>query len=409
MRQTVSVVIASIVTAALRVARAKRPGAFIDGAANHRPPGRRSQCKGPVSASPIASSPHRSRRSLAALVAVGIAGAGLAGCTAVPVPPSGTHSGRVSSSPSPTPVALRPAFLNGSDCAGLLSTDEVQKQVVATVAVRRDQDSPPRWAEDVALLQAGGIECVWGGTDMTDTGYDDGVDVTILPNGADQLAAWRTHQPTDYCSELRCMSNSLIQGAWVSVSYSDSERVHDSDAALHGRVSALVALLGSRLTAARAQPWKPAQNAFDPPGLCSQPATTAAIGVGIGVDPATLSLDASSYSVGDDPGGAALGRPGSLSCSWNSGTAGLTVIPGGGWAFPALMTSPPPARVFLGAMREISVAGADQTDVGCGDGCAAFILYRGSFIELTAGTPDNTVTEFTPIVQRIVAALGSIS
>lgn len=193
---------------------------------------------------------------------------GLVGCAAEPMTPSESAPPSAPATPVEAPAVVPEPGLPVA-CADLLTSDEVQAQVVEPVRVRIDGSTPPRGYRLTAFAQAGGTRCVWAGQARTDASYDDGLEVAILPRSSadfrtaetDGSFAGRTpagELPDSYvqCDTVHalCLADVLVGDYWLNAVFSDSGR-RDADASAHGR-TAIVMLLESlvaKITSAPAE------------------------------------------------------------------------------------------------------------------------------------------------------------
>ncbi|HXR44462.1 MAG TPA: hypothetical protein VN759_06625 [Pseudolysinimonas sp.] len=329
----------------------------------------------------------------------------LAGCVATPG--SSPHSTPASVTPHPTATtASSPSFALGIGCADILTTAEVQAQVAATVGVKVDEHSAPTDADDVALDQAGGLRCVWGGTNRTDGGYDDGLNLALLPHAAADYATWIADAvpASQDCQveSLRCSRDLLVGDVWVEAEYTDSDRQGATQASIEAAFGTLLDEARARLApvSTRHAAWTPPTDVLPSLASCAD-----AVGKAAGI----LGVDPASVTTRDDPPyrdlpEIAAERVKMSSCSWASQDRQLdwVVVPGGGWSFGAMSVTPP-QPTLIERLRPATVAGAQAALIGCGDACVAYLEVRGSFVDvgMDSGKDDAAVVD---IATRSVAA-----
>lgn len=216
-----------------------------------------------------------------ALVVAALTTLTLTGCAQEP-------EATVTPTPTPTPTptetaepASRPNPIFAIDCAGLLSLDEVQDRVTAPVSVKRDETNTPGAFWEIQWLQRGGLSCRWGGESRTDSSYDDGVDVLVLPNGIEEfttqtensvsldVAVDGADSAVSQCSfgadpvaagaPGLCIVSSLIGTTLVELRFSDSEGAYPTEQAIGEVAIGLIETVIARMVAAgpRQQEWTP--------------------------------------------------------------------------------------------------------------------------------------------------------
>ena len=307
----------------------------------------------------------------------------LAGCAPKPAaPPISTFSSSVAPRSEPIQAAT-PSFLLGIGCADILTVADVQAQVAAPVSVKADEHTPPADAYDVALDQVGGLRCVWGGSNRTDGGYDDGLNVALLPRAADGYATWMADAVAGsqgcQVESLRCSRDFLVADVWVEADYADSDRQAATQASIEAAFGTLVDHVRSKLAGVttRHPLWIPPADVLRPLASCADSVTKAA---GI------LGVAAGDVSTQDDPPyrnlpEIAAERAKMTSCSWSAGDSQLdwTVVPGGAWSLQE-MSSDPPQPTLIERLRPAAVPGARAAFIGCGEACVAYLNAQESFV-----------------------------
>lgn len=201
----------------------------------------------------------------------------LAGCAADPAPVSPTAD------PTPEPtveVAVRPNPVFAIDCAELLSLGEVQARVTAPISVKRDESSVPAEFWDIPVLQRGALSCRWGGEHRTGSEFDDGVDLLLLPDAADEYEARSVNgyeqavevagadsavtqcgfssEPGSEGAPGYCTVFSLVGTSLVELRFSDSQTSYSSEQGIGEVAIDLLEMALARASDAgtRAQEWE---------------------------------------------------------------------------------------------------------------------------------------------------------
>jgi hypothetical protein len=323
----------------------------------------------------------------------------LTGCAPSPASRSTPETSSRTPVATVSPAALKaPEFAFDIGCGGLLTTAELQSDLTAPIHEVADETTTR--VNDLAVAQAGGITCVWGGADRTDGGYDDGMTLTILPDASADEAASASDAGQCVSSNGYCFVDGLVGSSWVSLRVTAA---HGTPSPLEQEGPALLGLVGSRLAAAKsvAARWTAPTGALASLPDCA--ARSGAAARAIGVEASNLSKAQRFDTDGTDIGQVARRRSGWGGCSW-SGTDGSPaiswgVLPGAGWAFGVDRSDP---RV---ALHPAMVPGADAAWIGCADGCVAIVEVRHSLAEvgLDSGLDDATV------VQRAAAAIAAFA
>ncbi len=338
----------------------------------------------------------------------------LAGCTPTP---ASSPSARPSASPSPTASlasAPAPAPALPLSCAQLFTTAAVQSHLHATVSVKVDEThvGPELW--DLAVLQAGGTECTWGGGDMTDAAYDTGVVVSILPDAASEFAAREvpaggplvtgtigSSSAYDCSSGAWCVGDALAGSYWISFV------VSDADSATNGPTPATVESIMKPIADAvsgaggSVAAWSKPKTSFDGAALCTAASASSIVSAAIG---ATVTLSPKTELSGLI--GAVAGREGVGVCDWSSGgqpALSIEVLPAGAWAFPRVAAAPP-EWTLIGKGTAIDVPGSDGALSGCGEHCVSLVRFRNSVVEVEMGNTMDQATA-TAITQKLIAGV----
>jgi hypothetical protein len=287
-----------------------------------------------------------------------------------------------------------------------LHPDEAQAHIAVPVALDVDETRPE--IVDLALAQAAGLTCIWGGSDRTDGGYGQGVQLRILPDAASAFAAWQASGPPDYCQgsttgdPVFCDVQFLVGDSWVELDLRDVADVDKADP--KGAATAVAALIRGRLQSARpTTAWTVPGSVLTPVADCA--ARTADAASIVGVDPASIS--ARSESLEPSVSDAARARVHERSCSWAdagySSSLSWDVLPGGAWAFGGF--DRPQQIGLIAPLRPATVPGASQAWIGCADACVAVLSVRGSLVisSTDSGLDDSVV------VQRAARAVAAFA
>ncbi|HEY4151804.1 MAG TPA: hypothetical protein VGM38_00640 [Pseudolysinimonas sp.] len=337
------------------------------------------------------------------------------GCSASPVQPS-QEAPPPTLSPSASPLsAPRPALPDS--CSQLLPLDQLQSELVDPVSVKVDETHLPRYLEQLAVLQAGGTECAWGGKNATDSTWDTGVELEILPNASSDFATWESNSqaPRAVVSSLGdasgltcfpdsgwCRGDTLVGGYWVSFSVND---VNTRDAAVATtKANTVMSIVVAAIRSAG-----PAQSNWTTPDamvtgneLCTAGSSSTVGSIVATSEPMTMKSNAIGYGITT----VAASRTRMTSCDWsnNSGDLGIATLPAGSWAFPELEAIPP-IWVMIGVPSAGHITGTDGMLSACGDGCRAFVSLGGSLVSVSQDSDTETTLRFATTVQKTADAI----
>lgn len=340
----------------------------------------------------------------------------LAGCT------FGTNSAKSTVSPSPatsTPaLAAAPTPALSLSCADLFAAGAVQSHLASPVAVKVDETHFAPLIQDIAVLQAGGTECTWGGTDRTDGGYDTGVVLAILPDAASEFASRAL--PTGALvrgavgadSSFQCVSggssgdqctgDALAGGYWIEFSVSDSDGIPGAGSsttqAIVKPIVAAIAAAGGTVS-----DWARPARTFDGAAFCSDSGASARISAAVGE---TLVPGPPFQSSGVRA--AAQTREKMANCTWASASDPtsniiISTLPAGSWATSALLAAPP-SWTLIGVPTAFTVPNSDAALHGCGDHCEALVSSHGSLVSFSINSTldpaqaDAIVTRLAPAI-----------
>lgn len=330
----------------------------------------------------------------------------LSACATTPHPSA--PAGQPPVAPTPTATrALAPEPRVGTTCARLVGVEELQAQLLKPIRVRTDDMHVDDFS-DAVLRQAGGLRCAWGGDDRTDSMYDTGMTMSLLPDAAEDYARYRASQYFEgdaagtglgsgvHCNAPSpiCVGDVLVGTTWLSFTYSDEGRTGDVTPA----VVDLLTRMAARIGESSASSWSP------PPASLDELPCTAAAATTILGSPATARVpEAEDGNVLFDAVVAL--RDNVRACSWSTGdggpTAGLQLLPGGAWAL-APMTASGAGWPLIGVPTRTAPAGTDGALQGCGDTCLSAISLRGSLVSFDSFPPD------APTFEEQLARIGGV-
>jgi hypothetical protein len=321
----------------------------------------------------------------------------LAGCAPVAptstAAPSGTPVavGTAAATPTPTPTATAvPVVRIQTSCASLFASPDVANWANnRAVTLQNDGTGDPTDIYDAADRQRGILTCVWGGTQKTDEDYDQGLTLTIVPDAAAEfesdianIDAYLTPAVKDTAGTqsayncqnekpgFSCNAEMLVGETWVGASLNTDDGLVTT-ATIKSRIQNILSTLATKLAAA------PASTAAWPipdstlPGFCSEPGMGSRLQVILG--------SARLTKAGSSPQGGAedlsAGEPTFGSCNWNANGAsatrplyiGASILQGGSWLLPVL-TADLPTPFYSGKDAPITIPGATQAVMGCGQG-----------------------------------------
>lgn len=368
-------------------------------------------------------------RAVATVALAGALLAALSGCT-FGTPATGgpstsaaapTDTSSPTSSPTDTPLTMpQPTIPLG--CADILTLHEAQQYITAPIKVRADETTLP--VDYLApRVQAGDLECVWGGDTRTDNGYDDGVVVDLSPDSADAYADSTQGQSAvsvpgaskaaidcegDGSTITQCWANALIASNWLSVSFSSTHAPVPSTSTAKKDVVQLMGVMAGRIVNAGdpRDPWPIPDDALTAKKICGSTAAQQALATAF--QASDLQLEQTPL---DDPSSQIVAaRTGFDECTFslNGQDAGdpsevtVSVLPGGTWALaPSGGTQPASSGVEL---SEYPLAGNSHFFAGCSEYCTADAVVDDSFVffqHYTSDLPlsDDFATEVAQFLQ----------
>jgi hypothetical protein len=337
----------------------------------------------------------------------------LAGCTfPAPLNPGrsgGHHPPTSGASPTPSASALTaPRSAIAAGCTQLLPTATAVGAFPATagIAVRASEATAPNGVIEVSARQAGGLHCVWGGTDRTDNGYDDMITLDVLPDAVDAYHSNVVPNTGDEVNTFGTASDLLCQGdpqfycfaqvlvgtTWFELDYDslggEGEPASGSIDRFHSLLTGIVTRIGSA-GAPRAL-WTP-PSGWDGAALCTDDAV-ARVRTATGA----ADLEQGDFAM-EGPltaASAAIARLTVQSCGWvREGPSGLTTlgvqfVKDGAWALAQEQADPPSS--YEGTLAPVTVPGATAALAVCGGGyCQADLAVGGSWMSVQADGLDS--------------------
>lgn len=324
----------------------------------------------------------------------------LAGCTPTAPRPTETPAAlptNASSSPIPTSTAdAVPAVRIPLACGALLDPATVSTLVGVSATLKQDETSTPGDIAEIANRQFGTLTCVWGGTNMTDSGYDQTVDLSIAPDSADAYAKYAGDLASERgmtilntvgsqsaygCQSYKqppgrsfyCDATMLVGTFWFSARIAGDGPLSLTQATVTARVQGILDRIAVAISAGNpTSAWTAPDPTFTA-GFCDATSATAR------VREAWHTPDLATANLTDDPGyydasNIAQADAGYSLCDWQrSGSSvnpartdyvDVQILAGASWAFPALVASPP-SPPYLARFAVVDVPGADHALMAC--------------------------------------------
>jgi len=369
----------------------------------------------------------------------------LAGCS-TPAPaatsaPSSTptSTGAATATPAPTPTAsVLPTVRIPLHCADLFTQTTLSTDLGTKVSLKRTESSQPRDLDEAADRQYGTLECVWGGKTMTDSGYDQTLDLSVAPDSADAYAdnitalkkfeamklavsigdggalgceTYNTGADSDRI--MYCNSTMLVGTSWVTARVQGNGPKTLTTAVANARVEKMLTTIAGSLAGVTTSPaWTPP--AGSPLAFCSSPDATAAVRTAFAAPKLqkTKPDEASPF----DAGTISQGKGVYSYCGWQlsppgvSGTGtvtniGVTTLAGGGWLIPQLVAAPP-TQWYVGQYKAVDIAGAGRGIEACNNAdCNAMMQIAGSAVSISFD--DLGASRNRAYLAALVKAIGS--
>jgi len=334
-----------------------------------------------------------------------------------------TAGGSHRPTPMPTAAALTaPRSAIPATCAQLLPTATAVAAFPAAsaIAMRESEATAPQDAIQVAARQAGGLHCLWGGSEREDNGYVDFVSLDVIgnaatayhenvtPNTGDEVNTFGTASDV-FCQgdpSFSCSAQVLVGTTWIELDYDSLGGEGEPASGSLGRFHSLLSGVVSRVQGAGADRalWTPPA-AWDGAALCTD-AALARVRTATG----HADLAQSDYSM-EGPltaASTAITRVGFDQCGWARTAAdglslfGIQFVQGGAWAMTQETAQPP--SFYYGTLAPVSIPGATSALALCNEeACQADLAVAGSWMSVRA----DGVTSLTELTHDIAALLAA--
>ena len=306
-----------------------------------------------------------SRRALWIAVPAMVLVAALSGCA-----PGTTTSGAPAATPTPHRTSLprqaaTPSVRLEKTCDNLFSAATITALVDTPVTLQSDQASAPADLEEIAARQRGTLACVWGGTNRTDGGYDQGLTLYVASDGAagyatniplieadspptaENTAGDKSEYQCEATSDFQCSANMLVGTFWVSAYLQNLGGSTITADVANTRIQQVLTTVATALTATKEDvAWKPPKSTL--PAFCSDPNSIATLDSVLG---GTALTPSSNEQGGLDAQSVAQSGANYALCGWQApdggeaGTGHFTYIDigmlrGGAWALADLTSAP---------------------------------------------------------------------
>jgi len=350
----------------------------------------------------------------------------LTGCGFGPPPAhSSSHPG---SHPTPRPTAsATPAAATSPrsslplGCADVLPLATAVGAFPASsgIALRVSEASAPDGLFEVSAQQAGGLHCVWGGTQDQDgqptdrIGFDEigaaAVDYhdNVVPDSTETVNAFGTASASS-CEgdpQFFCRAQVLVGQRWFEVDYGSLGGEDEPSSGSTGRFNTLVTGVVQRVQAAGADRtlWTP-PSGWNGANLCEDAATARVRTVtgfsDMGFSDAEIEGPPTAQTL-------ALSRLDIQSCAWARSSAdqftfSLQFVPKGAWA-AALERVHPPSH-YDGTLAPVTIAGATSAVAVCNDAyCRADMAAGGGWLSVQVDGLES-LAQLTNQVAALLAA-----
>ena len=356
----------------------------------------------------------------------------LGGCTpTAPVPtasPGGTPVAVSTPTPTPSAAAL-PVIRVQTTCSDLFAASDIATLVQDThVALRDDGTGSPANIIDIAARQRGLLTCTWGGVNRTDTSYDQGLRVTIVPDAAAEFATNLPNILAAFAPAVKntagdksayncqiedpgfsCNAEMLVGTDWVGLTLQNDGSTPFTSSAVKTKIQTVLTTLATKVRATPASlPAWPIPDATIPP-FCSSSTGTSKLRSIFGSPHLEKNGDSPVFTAEVIP----LAEPTYDECDWSGGGTGsshtqfvgVSILEGGSWALPGLASTLP--TVYSdGHYAAVTVPGATDALLACGEECLLSFSVGDDAYEVDF---DNTPSAKTPATLAAVVAVVSAS
>jgi len=329
----------------------------------------------------------------------------LSGCGLGPAAPhpSAHHSAHRTPAPtaSATPrAAASPRSSLPLSCAEVLplATAVGAFPAASAISLQVSETSAPDGLFEVSAQQAGGLHCVWGGTDVQDDSPTDRITFdeigaaavdyhdSVVPDSTETVNAFGTASASG-CEgdpQFYCRAQVLVGQRWFEVDYVSLGGDGEPSSGSTGRFNTLVTGIAHRVQAAAADRtlWTP-PSGWNGANLCED-AATARVRAVTGI----ASMDFADAEIEGPPTAETLplSRTDIQSCAWSNGATDpisfiLQFVPGGAWAAAQEVVHPP--SHYDGTLAPVTIAGATSAVAVCNDAfCRADMAVGGGWLSV---------------------------
>jgi hypothetical protein len=337
--------------------------------------------------------------------------------------PTASGSHRATASPTAGASALTaPRSAIPATCVQLLptATAVAAYPAASAIALRESESTPPQDVFQVSARQAGGLHCLWGGSERQDNGYVDAITLDVISDAANDYHADVTPDTGDELNtfgtasdvscqgdpQFFCRGQVLVGTTWFELDYNSLGGEGEPASGSLQRFHSLLAGVVSKVQAAGANRslWTPPAG-WNGAALCTD-AALARVRTATG----HADLVQTDYSM-EGPAtasSAGLARVGFDECGWaRQASTGLTLfgvqyVPGGAWAIAQELAQPP--SFYYGTLAPVTIAGATSALALCNEAaCQADLAVAGSWISVRADGV-TTMAELTHDIAALLAA-----
>jgi hypothetical protein len=349
----------------------------------------------------------------------------LTGCGPGPVPHHSSHPGAHStphgSATATSGAATSPRSSLPLACADVLPLATAVGAFPASsgVSLQTSEASAPDGLFEVSAKQAGGLHCVWGGTQQQDGAPTDRITFdeigaaaadyhdNVVPDTTETVNAFGTASASSCQGDPQffCHAQVLVGPRWFELDYDSLGGEGEPSSGSTARFNTLVTGVTNRVQAAGADRtlWTP-PSGWNGANLCEDAATARVRTVtGVtGMDFADASIEgpATAQTI-------ALSRTGLQSCAWSNGAAdpigfSLQFVPGGAWAAAQELVHPP--SHYDGTLAPVTIAGATSALGVCNDAyCRADMAVGAGWLSVQIDGLDS-LAQLTHEVAALLAA-----
>jgi hypothetical protein len=264
----------------------------------------------------------------------------------------------------------------------------------------------------IALRQAGGVHCEWGGGVVTDGVPADFVRIVFAPDAASDFASEIAASGTAYTAgsksyykcylntpqRIACHADLLVKGWWVHVNFQSSSAPPYTLAGGNAGVTDLLDALAAQTSGSPSwtRPSDSISGAF-----CDDPQVPALLTSRTGW---AIGSAASGWGSPFEAENVAVARTDMVDCAWvdngpatsATGNFHFELLPGGSWA----LQSAPPADSYWGAYS--ALAGVDDTWIACKGPATCAVIASVGNSALTIGESGMSSSAFRALVPDLL-------